>query len=340
MPRVRGRLLGYLVPLLVLPVALAATDSFEDDLARLRLMPLAYRRALNEKLVEFDQLPASERARIKSLDQAIKDQEPEARDRYLGVLKQYEMWYQMLDASERSRLAETPPEERLSVIRELLATRPVAVWQRIDDVAARASTLNQERIINQVHWIRIWFKLSPAQRDEVEKEKPEARVKRLEAFASEVGVADERPALLQLHEKEARKLLQTKRAFNNRGVETIKPQVLTQILGRASEARYLQNFKPEPIPPTNLERFVDELPAWLREPLDPLPPAAAWRRLVLLYRLSFPAPAEIPEASTKPENAQEKRTPEPPPDLGCSSSGKSRHYTFLSLFPRDDPTSR
>lgn len=321
MPQVRGRLSRYLVPLLVLPIALAAADGFDDDLARLRLMPLAYRRMLNDKLAEYDHLPASERARIKSLDQAIKEQEPQARDRYLGVLNQYELWYQTLDGTEQSRLAETPEAERLSVIRELLATRPVAAWQRIDDVAARASTLNQERIINQVYWIRIWFKLSPAQRDLVQKEKPEARIKRLEAFAPEVGVADERPALLQLHEKEARKLLQNKRAFNNRGVETIKPQVLTQILGRASEARYLQNFKPEPIPPTNLERFVRELPAWLREPLDPLPPAAAWRRLVLLYRLTFPAPAEIPEAGTVRDDVQEKPAPAPLPTSVPSPPG-------------------
>jgi hypothetical protein len=69
---------------------------------------------------------------------------------------------------------------------------------------------------------------------------------------------------------------------------------------------------PAAVNPVHLMRFEAALPPWYRGQFDHLPPEEARRRLTILYRLIYPAPAEMPEIGKAA--AQGATTPPGPPN--------------------------
>jgi hypothetical protein len=62
---------------------------------------------------------------------------------------------------------------------------------------------------------------------------------------------------------------------------------------RTADWKFLRDHEPGPVDRANLQRFEDALPEWIRASFDALPAEAATHRLEVLYRVTFPVPAEI-----------------------------------------------
>src|SRR5262249_17513565 len=97
---------------------LGAFLSADLDLDKLRAIPVAQRRALSEKLREFDRLPREERRAIEDLDRRLNEMPPEERDRYYATLRRYAAWVQSLPPERREALRTMSPDERLALVRQ------------------------------------------------------------------------------------------------------------------------------------------------------------------------------------------------------------------------------
>jgi hypothetical protein len=82
-----------------------------------------------------------------------------------------------------------------------------------------------------------------------------------------------------------------------------------QAARRGAELRFLRQQDPEPVSPENLERFERQMPPWMRDALDGMPPESTVWRLIVLYRWVFPAPHEI---GPKPAVVEPPVAPENP----------------------------
>ena len=60
------------------------------------------------------------------------------------------------------------------------------------------------------------------------------------------------------------------------------------------ENYYFLHHAPKSVSPENLGRFVAAMPSLFRASLDALPAEEARRRLIVLYRLVYPHPTEMP----------------------------------------------
>jgi len=294
--RGRVRLVLVAVSGFALLVAAAGWSVTEQHLARLRQMPPELRQALARNLSQFDQLPAAEQAALYALDRSIAEEAPEVRERYLEVARQYNLWFRAQPPAIRKRLIEAPPETRMDLVRELLSQAPAPLGERLDPILARTSSLHRNPILDQAFWIKSWFGLTPEQKRTVQAASGERRHTLLEQFGLQNGITDDRPLHLQRFQRDVRDRL-SGRPLQGRFFEAMKPQAKEALTRRLMEARVLQDFQPEPVPPPRLAQFASSLPDWLLEPLDPLPPGAARLRLELLYRLAFPPPTEMPDGS-------------------------------------------
>ncbi len=142
------------------------------NLERLRQMPLAQRRRLDENLRRFDALPAHERQAMIDLDRAINELSDVDRQRYLSVLRRYHVWLRAQDEKARSQLATLGPQQKLRFVE---AERAVQRDRR-ETQRARAlpfmdllqiSTLVTESLRVSAIETRLWFLLPPEQRKKV-----------------------------------------------------------------------------------------------------------------------------------------------------------------------------
>ena len=81
----------------------------DENLRRLRSMPLEHRRALAQNLERFDAMGAADREAIRALDRELARQPDADRARYLAVLRRYHLWLQRLPKDKREAIAAAPP---------------------------------------------------------------------------------------------------------------------------------------------------------------------------------------------------------------------------------------
>lgn len=300
----------------LLAVLGAAAGSREDAIERLRSMPLEHRRHLRENLDAFRKLPSDEQARIRELDRAIAALAPDLQERYHEVMRRYVRWIATLSESDRARLDQAGPSQRMTIVRELLAAGAGDETEPgLDRTLAAYWNVQAESLLDQAHWIRCWYVLSPEQRTEVNQAPPENRAALLERLGRQLQVSDDRPETLRKYQGEIRDRLRSGSRDQTALLEAMTPQAREALARRMIEGRWLTSLQPEPVSRRNFDRFVSTLPGWLLEPIDPLPPEAARIRLTLLYRLAFPAPNEVPEIRAVPTESggTPPVAPAPPP---------------------------
>jgi hypothetical protein len=325
MPTTGPRSTVLALGLLALLARSAPADPPEENRRRLAAMPLERRQTLARNLERLDALPADEQARLRQLDQQLAECEPTDRRRYLAVAHRYHLWLQTLTDDQRQALAAASPQERIVLVkryradqRQAVETHPSLDWVQL----TRLTAPDLERTARQ---LKVWFHLDRADRDAVAALRdPAERTARLDELGKANGALrefrrDHQALAAQLDagrtELDA-ELLRRKPAgspaLKKRG-EAGQPRLKAEVARhRLKDLLIVRQFEPAKVDPAHLGRFEAELPAWVRESLDPLPPDAAWRRLHILYRLVFPPGQEIAPPSPAARPGPPAPTPTPP----------------------------
>lgn len=266
---------------------------------RLSAMPLEQRRNLAEKLESFDRLSRAEKTAIRALDAKVNELPTADRANYHAVLRHYHLWLQSLPPEQRNEILAAPPSQRMSLVSKLRSqerTNAEAVAEATP-LMFQLADLRGRSPFEVAHLLEVWFKLTPAQRTEVERMRPPERQKRLNELGRQIKV---RP-LGRLDSAEAEGTL--KQLERN---PQLKGWLRTQLKKAGTDQRMLDRQRlannyhfilkpPRPVEASNLLRFETAMPSWLRASFDHLPPEEARRRLTILYRLIYPPPQEIPQ---------------------------------------------
>jgi hypothetical protein len=298
----------------------AAADEPEppDAMERLRSMPTERRTQLAKNLAAFDGLNANQKSAIRSIDAKLQELDPEKRERYLSLLRRYHLWLRTLTKTQKKQIDDAPtPEDRIRVVEKLrkeqrenqLLDPDRHNWMQI-------STLNDLPLFWTAFHLKIWFLLDESDRANLTKiQDHDAQIAQLRTYGQKVKIGlafkhmkDEIEAETEAIEKEREKQPQQKGSLGKAAAKARRNFVVPKSnpIGRQVIMKYLHDHKPTPVAAQQLSWFVDESPSWLRESLASLPPDDARRRLIVLYRVVFPAGSEIPKPKPKPKAAAPK----------------------------------
>jgi hypothetical protein len=288
-----------------------------NPLDRIACLPLETRKNLIANLDRFDQLDPQARQAVAALDAEIQALEPQERARYLDTLRRFHLWLESLPQSERDAVRNAPLDERpaeIARLHQLAMSRrqqnlaksprisvpapplagaiPIPISRNdLIQISALAPMTLQETAI----WLKVWFALEPAERDELEKASdPAVASRRVE----EILRARRKDIILELGDS-----LKLDKAPFRRELGALAKNRLRQEktaardkLALFTEARILSlSANDKPVDRASLELFEAAMPRRIRESLDSLPPDAAIRRLAILYRLVFSNDQEIPK---------------------------------------------
>ncbi|RUL89789.1 DUF3106 domain-containing protein [Tautonia sociabilis] len=169
------------------PILLAAVPVGFDRLAS---MPPKTRQALSDRLERFDQLPEADRRSIRALDDALSRLPPEERRRYLDLMDRYASWYRSLDPEARREIDSTPPDRRISLIRERLAAEDVPGSPRVSPaIWVGSSALNPVPLYDAAALLRVWASLDDRERRRVESARsPDDRLDTLRRLGRDLGL--------------------------------------------------------------------------------------------------------------------------------------------------------
>ncbi len=304
------RRFAWLVVSTLATVILAAGAS--EDWEQLRKIPRERRVQLDAKLREFDGLDSGQQAAIRALDAAVAALPDDDRATQYGVMRRYQLWYQTLTEAQRNELIAAPVSKRLKVVDKLRAEQRAA--SPSSPMLFQIGDFGSSSPYDLASRIKVWLKLSAAEKADVSKLPEADRGRRMNELAksykiapvAEPAISDEQMKQILERAVKSAPLLD---ALLKRGDEEKKKAVRQR---RFLEAFYLLENPPEKVKSDNLLRFDAALPPWIRPTFDTLSGEEARRSLSILYRLVFPAPLEIessqPVAKT-PASAPAKAPP-------------------------------
>ena len=191
----------------------------------------------------------------------------------------------------------------------------------------QVSALNELTLFWTALHLKIWFLLTDEQRADLKKLKSrDDRIRDLQTYGRKLNAAGKfqhlrQEFLAEIEKAEGRRedgnlakaKKKVKEATDKKNPVPPLPPIKPNPNTRKAELNFLREHKPAPVDQAHLTQFEEECPSWLRESLEPLPPDAARRRLVILYRMVFPAPDEIPPPKPKPKPP---KSPAEPPQPG------------------------
>lgn len=290
----------------------AAVPGGSHSLSRLHSMPIERRLSLQGKLADFQELPPEDRARVRELDERLQRLDPQVRERYLEVLRRYEVWFRSLTPQRQQRVLSTPSSKRRDLLRELLP-ETTKRSETLDTVLSRLSHPSAPPILDQAYWIRVWLVLDPENQARLESASWPERQELLEGWGHDLGVRDERP--------EWDKSLQTEvlnRLNMDQSLQEVpgskEPEAEARAVRRLLDAHILQSVEMRLPAPGEMDRFIGSLPGWMMAWVDYLPPEAARDRLRVLYHFAASPPDEVTSALDET----------PPRPLSAPTSSPSR----------------
>jgi len=311
------------VVLSTLAFSALALGAGDDEWERLRQIPREQRVYLDKKLREFDALDRGEQASIRALDEALAALPEGDRANQYAVMRRYYLWVQTLTEAQRNELNAAPLSKRMRVVEKLRAeqraTNPsTPMLFRIGDFGGASP-------YNLATRIKVWLRLSAAQKAEVSKLPEDARPGRMNELAKSLKVtpvtepplSDEQAKTILDRALKKTPLLD---ALLKRGDDEKKKAARQR---RLLESYYLLEHPPEKVKTENLLRFDAALPPWIRATFDALAADEARRSLSILYRLVFPAPEEM--EAPKSGAATPASTPtkgQPPASKKAETPGK------------------
>lgn len=313
-----------LLALASLASALAADE--HSRLERLQSMPRERRLELREKLKEFDALDSGQQSRIRTLDEQLQALPASDRQRLYVVMRAYHDWLGTLPEKARRKIRQAGPSSRIDLINEIRSRQEKArPGPENSTHALQVSSLVGDNMPRQTAVeLKFWFSLDPEQRSRLlGRANPDRQRAEFRQLASE---SDAFNRIHGEHERQVRlELAALRDNMKNRKpglaawlrpfeIPKVPPRDRVDSLRRAAELLFLSEFDPKPVAQYNLSRFVAALPPWVLSDAEALPPDAARRRLRILYRLTFPAPEELPGPSAPPKDRpQPEQVPSPPP---------------------------
>jgi len=137
----------------------------DENLLRLRSMSLDHRRLLAQNLERFDAMGAADQEAIRALDRELARQPGPDRARYLSVLRRYHLWLQRLPKDKRDEIAAAPPQERMALVTKEHASEA----RRRTPVFLQVVDLGDMSPFDVAQWLKIWFDLSPSERERFER---------------------------------------------------------------------------------------------------------------------------------------------------------------------------
>jgi hypothetical protein len=322
-----------LVPVLVFALgSLVSSDSAMADEAEnyrlLQAMPRERRVALAENLERFDKLDRAEQAAIRKLDAEIARKDPVDQARYRALLRRYHLWVNGLTDDQKKALREaTTAEARFALAQKFRTKESQASLFSPRLAGIRTGDLGLIAPYEAANLLRIWNKLGPAKRAEIEKQRERGRlIAAIREEAKNAGVrfvpfpvADEADYIARVEGDS-----QLKQLFGPFSKGTDAAQKKNESAQKKADAPkkwferpfaeflYFEDHKPWAVAQKDLERFSAACPAWLHAMTDPLSPDDARQYLTILYRLLYPHPGEMPiESKTAKAPASPPAAPKP-----------------------------
>lgn len=313
----------------------ARADEAENS-RRLQAMPRERRVALAENLERFDKLDATERAAIRKIDAAIAARDPVDQARYRTVLRRYHLWANGLtDDQKRDLKAAETPEARFALARKFRSKAVPAGGPGPRIAGIRTGNFGLVGPYEAAHMLKVWNKLTPARKAEIEKQQERGRLfAAIRAESRPSGVkfepfpaADDSSYAARLEgDPSFKPLLGPMVRWPDPTVKKVDPaQKKAENPQRRfehplAEFLYFDDHRPRPVAQKDLERFASACPEWLHAMTDPLSPDDARDYLTIIYRLLYPHPSEIPpvpKAAKAPSNPT--AGPKPVPKQPTSS---------------------
>lgn len=247
--------------------------------------------SLTKRMAE---LAPEEREALSELEARLRAAAPEERVRLEELARRYAAWYSGLPEARRRQLAGATVDRRLALVRAAreVERRRAGAAGGLRDVL-QVSAVCPESIRRVALDLRLWFELDERQRgrvaagDESEQQRRFRGIVRGDARLTRLR--DQARVELDLDAAEARD-----REPPLRRAERARPAARSEPARRLADWRVIRELGGAEVDAERLGRFEAALPSWVRSGLDPLPSEAARRRLALLYRLTFPAPGEMP----------------------------------------------
>lgn len=313
-----------LLVLSICATCLAQGDSPTSRGDRLRSMPPARLSALTRNLQRFDELDSATREGIRVLDRQVEALDPVTRTQHLVVLQRFQVWFDSLpDARKQEFLALPDNESRLRFLADSLRTQPqpIAPNSPLERFKTHLQEFGPFSPLLEAQLVKTWFALSPEEQKTLSVHKtlnPEL-VRKLITMGQKRGIEYERWPIDDWLELLRRRRVPNSGAPNalakaklaDPQLAATKAAQIRRILGQARyrEAEYLAQNAPAPVTAANLFKFSVQLPIWMRDAIDPLPPQSAREALTILYRAVYPAGQEIPSPSSskKQEGGSKKQ---------------------------------
>jgi hypothetical protein len=318
-------------PLILASAAVPASALLDQGIGRLRTVPAPERAELEANLARFQELPADRRDAIRRLDREIEARPPAERDRLLATLDRFRNWAEALPEDRRQELLAADPQRRM----ELLAADRASANSRAPRVDrawwTRSAAFNPVPLFEAYYLLKVWAGLNEGQRREVDRQPslPDRQAMLLE-LGRTLGidrdpafVAEFRDGLEELRNRLGPRAAELRfgpedllgpPAVGNRNGPAAQAQAaqaerVRGLILRNLEARWAASAagQIQPAPPAELAAFEARLPAWYRESLDPLPPAAVRDRLSRLLDLIGRDPELLRTLTSSPD------TPAAPP---------------------------
>jgi hypothetical protein len=241
------------------------------------------------------ELAPEEREALSELEARLRAAAPEERVRLEELARRYAAWYSGLPEARRRQLAGATVDRRVALVRagrEVERRRAEAAGGLRD--VLQVSAICPESIRRVALDLRLWFELDERQRGRVAEAGAESEQQRrfrgmVRGDARLTRMRDQARVELDLDAAEARD-----REPPLRRAERARPAARSEPARRLADWRVIRELGGAEVDAERLCRFEAALPSWVRSGLDPLPCEAARRRLALLYRLTFPAPREMP----------------------------------------------
>jgi hypothetical protein len=337
-----ARLLTTAIIAAAVPLLLGAADQLQEAISRLQGMSPRQRTEITEALRRFDlQLTPAEQQSLRQLDDRINKLSPDDRVRYLATLRRFHNWLDSLPDTVKDPLLAKPPEERMALVKSLIAKYPLPRektpgWMQFTEFTG-GSPFELAAIF------KIWQDLTPDQRREVEKLptlsqrrdnllktgvrkrmlrevmpadfRVEDWIPKVEARIDEIRSSDpELKGAVKGAIDRAEKKLEELAKEKSQGKFRARPPILR----RLAINLYMLSQDPRPVAADRLDAFFTALPSWVQSSFDSLPADEARRRLTLIYRLVFPHPAEFqaPAPAARPAAITKDSTTAPAPRTG------------------------
>jgi hypothetical protein len=305
---------GSLVVLIGVLIVIPARAGEDENWQRLRAIPREQRLVLADKIKEFDALPREQRDAIRGIDQQVNKSAD--RDRYLGVLRRYHLWLQNLPEAQREQFLTTPPDQRMALVTKFRAEERATATKTAPSLFLQIADHGGISLFDLGQRLKVWFALTPPLRSDADKLQSAEWGARMNQLGQQMKIEPE-PRLAQFDDEAIFDRLKQKAQsrvalpFILKDLEGIKIAKARDFLKKDDhkklvlKRRLIENYyyvekPPEPVDGDNLFRFETALPHWIRKVYDHLPPEEARRRLMILYRLVYPAPEEMP-LPKKPE---------------------------------------